>query len=133
MSGNRAIQCGLIFGILGIILGAFGAHSLKDAISADSLNSFQTGIRYQMYHAFLLILIGFFRNRFKEGYFRLATLACIIGTIFFSGSIYFLTTREITQFSVSFLGPITPVGGLLLITSWILLLLGLKRAIGSSN
>jgi len=127
LKSHRTIQIGIFFGLTAIILGAFGAHALKESLPQNSLESFQTGIRYQMYHAFLLLLLGFFKNRFKERYFNIASYSCIIGVVFFSGSIYLLSTKAITELSVSFLGPVTPIGGALLIVSWICLLIGLRR------
>ncbi len=128
MKAHRIIQFGIFFGLTSIFLGAFGAHALKEALSQNSLESFQTGIRYQMYHAFLLLLMGFFKNRFKDTYFKIAAYCCIIGVLLFSGSIYLLSTKTISQLSVSFLGPVTPFGGLLLIVTWICLFLGLKKS-----
>ena len=111
---------GIIFGILAIIFGAFGAHVLKEMISSSALTSFETGVRYQMYHALLLVVLGLGKNSKKlslKGVYYLIT----VGVICFSFSIYFLALRELTGFSIGYLGLITPFGGVLLITGWLLL------------
>jgi uncharacterized membrane protein YgdD (TMEM256/DUF423 family) len=102
----------------GIILGAFAAHGLEDKISQEKIESFKTGVNYQMYHGLgLLTLVALFPffNFSVKWIFRFM----IFGLIFFSGSIYILATQEIFGISISkFIGPITPIGGLLLIISW---------------
>lgn len=111
---------GVIFGVLSIILGAFGAHSLKDSISETSLSSFETGVRYQMYHALLLLILGSWSSAqipsLKSVYYLIT-----IGTICFSFSIYILSLKDITGWNPRFFGLITPFGGVLLIAGWILL------------
>jgi uncharacterized membrane protein YgdD (TMEM256/DUF423 family) len=102
----------------GIILGAFGAHGLEGKISVEKIESFKTGVNYQMYHGLaffaLAALFPFFNFSLKL-IFRLM----LIGLLFFSGSIYLLATQVILGLSISrFLGPTTPIGGLLLIISW---------------
>ena len=102
-------------------LGAFGAHGLIDVISAKALSSFETGVRYQMYHALALLIIGSTIS-ISINTRRWVYLFFISGVFLFSGSIYFLSLREIWPFSVAILGPITPIGGLLLILGWLRLL-----------
>ena len=111
-----------LFGLLSIAFGAFGAHSLKALISVESLQTFETGIRYQMYHALVLLFVGsttLIQQKNKKIIFYLI----VFGVIFFSGSIYGLATNNLTSFDFKTLGFITPIGGLLLIASWILLLI----------
>jgi len=111
------------FGLLSVVLGAFGAHGLKSIISIESLQSFETGVRYQMYHALLLLIVGSNSNltaKIKNTIFYLI----LIGIVLFSGSIYGLATNELTSFDFKSMAFITPVGGLLLILSWLVLLLG---------
>lgn len=111
-----------LFGLLSIAFGAFGAHSLKALISVESLQTFETGIRYQMYHALVLLFVGsttLIQQKTKKIIFYLI----VFGVVFFSGSIYGLATNNLTSFDFKTLGFITPIGGLLLITSWILLLI----------
>lgn len=105
------------FGFFAIILGAFGAHALKKVLTLDQLTSFETGVKYQMYHALFLLFVGttsLLTIKEKEIIFYFT----LIGVLFFSGSIYLLTTSSITSIKSKFLGPITPIGGLFLIAAW---------------
>lgn len=108
---------GASFGILAITLGAFGAHAFKKLISTDRLASFEVGIRYQMYSALVLLIIGF-SGDFSLYSHRLAVYGIVSGTILFSFSIYLLSFTEYWNVSLRFLGPITPLGGLLMIIGW---------------
>lgn len=115
-----------ILGLLSIILGAFGAHALKEVLTAEQLVSFETGVRYQMYHALFLLFVGttsFLSAKQKKNVFWLT----LIGVLFFSGSIYLLATQSLSGISFKFLGPITPIGGLFLIIAWIVLFLSITR------
>lgn len=115
-----------ILGLLSVVFGAFGAHSLKTLISIESLQTFETGIRYQMYHAILLLFVGnteLIKQKTKKIIFYLI----ILGVILFSGSIYGLATNNITSFDYKTIGFITPIGGLLLIISWLLLLISFVK------
>ena len=117
---------GAILGILGIILGAFAAHGLKEFVNADAIKSFETGVRYQMYHAFLFLVLGgtsFVDVKFKKMLFYTVT----IGLIFFSGSIYGLATNILSDFDFKAIALITPIGGLLLILGWLILLIGIIK------
>ncbi len=111
-----------LFGLLSIAFGAFGAHGLKTLISTEALQTFETGVRYQMYHALVLLFVGsttLIRLKTKKIVFYLV----IFGILLFSGSIYGLATNTITSFDFKTIGFITPIGGLFLIVSWILLLI----------
>ena len=112
-----ALVAGAIFGITAIILGAFGAHAFKKIISAEKLVSFEVGVRYQMYAALSLLIMGFNLD-FSQGTSTTAVYGMIAGTILFSVSIYFLSFAEYWNKNLKFLGPITPLGGLLMIISW---------------
>ncbi|MGB1268720.1 MAG: DUF423 domain-containing protein [Flavobacteriaceae bacterium] len=118
---KRILICAAILAIIAIIFGAFGAHKLKELLTPQSLSSFETGVRYQMYHVFLLLFLGVYDGVSatikKKVYYII-----LVGIIFFSGSIYLLSTSSITGIDFSFIGVITPVGGLLLIGGWALLL-----------
>ena len=116
---KKIILTALFFGFVSIILGAFGAHALKKVLSADQLSSFEVGVRYMMYHALFLLFIGTTQFLLPEQksiiyYFTL------FGTLFFSVSIFLLSTGSASGINFKFLGPVTPIGGLLLITSWAL-------------
>ena len=110
------------FGMTAIILGAFGAHLLKQHLTVEHLNSFETGVKYQMYHALFLLFLGInsqLNLKTKKTIFFLT----VIGTTFFSGSIYLLSTTEISNVNFKPIGFITPIGGLFLITSWTMLMI----------
>lgn len=110
-----------LFSSSAIILGAFGAHTFKKLISAEKLASFEVGVRYQMYSALALLILGF-QLDFDIYAERLAIYGITAGTILFSFSIYFLSFAEYWKKNLKFLGPITPLGGLLMIIGWISLL-----------
>jgi len=123
---KRILISASILAIIGITLGAFGAHKLKELLPKTSLNAFETGVRYQMYHVFLLLFLGLFDQislKQKKAIYYIT----IIGVLFFSGSIYLLSTYSITGFDISAIGFITPIGGLLLLTAWGLLLRSLTN------
>lgn len=104
-------------GILAIILGAFGAHGLKKVLQPEQLISFETGVRYQMYHALFLLLVANIQLlTIKEK--MIIFYLVLTGVVLFSGSIYMLSTTTITGIKAKILGPVTPLGGLFLIVSW---------------
>lgn len=128
---NRSIIAGASLAAIAVILGAFGAHGLKDALGPENihqLQSYETGVRYQMYHAFAIILLGVFAKVFGENKLLSGSLWLFIsGIIFFSGSIYILSTRSLTGLDWTWLGPITPIGGLCFIGGWVLLVISFLR------
>lgn len=107
-----------VLGALAIVLGAFGAHALKKILTAEKLSSFEIGVRYQMYTALTLLLIGF-NFSFETTTERTAFYLLLIGSVLFSGSIYLLSLSEYLNRNMRFLGPVTPLGGLLLIGGWV--------------
>ncbi|HLV50594.1 MAG TPA: DUF423 domain-containing protein [Flavobacterium sp.] len=109
-----------ILGFISIIFGAFGAHALKEVLAPEQLVSFETGVRYQMYHALFLFFVGIV-NFLTEKQKKVIFTFTLIGVLLFSGSIYLLATQVISGINFKFLGPVTPIGGLLLILSWGLL------------
>jgi len=112
---------GALFGLLAIIFGAFGAHVLKKSFSEEQLKSFETGVKYQMYHALLLIILSFNLN--LDTSLEKNMIKCfIVGTFLFSFSIYGLTLSASKGKKLKFLGPVTPIGGLLLAVGWGMLL-----------
>ncbi|MDO7136894.1 DUF423 domain-containing protein [Algibacter lectus] len=117
---NRTILLtAAILGVTSIILGAFGAHGLKSLISSESVQTFETGVRYQMYHALFLLFVGsttYISVKSKTKIFYLV----VVGVLFFSGAIYGLSTNVLTSFDFKTIGVITPIGGLLLIVAWVL-------------
>lgn len=114
---QKIVLTALILGALAIALGAFGAHGLKKFLSIEQLNSFEIGVRYQMYHALFLLFVAQ-TNFITDKQKMIVFLLTLFGILFFSGSIYLLATSTITNIKSKFLGLITPIGGLLLIFSW---------------
>ncbi|WP_029034031.1 DUF423 domain-containing protein [Salinimicrobium terrae] len=113
---------GTIFGIIAIILGAFAAHGLKPLLGVEKMQTFETGVRYQMYHALFLLFLGGLPVA-SEKVKRICFYLTLFGVFFFSGSIYLLATNSLTSFDFGVIGPITPIGGTLLIAAWIILLI----------
>jgi uncharacterized membrane protein YgdD (TMEM256/DUF423 family) len=109
-----------VTGGLGIVLGAFASHGLKPLLNTSAFESLNTGIRYQMYHSFLLFFIGL-TTALKSSQKSILLKLILTGIVLFSGSIYILATNDLTSFNFKVIGFITPVGGLALITSWLLL------------
>ena len=112
---------GAIYGLLSVILGAFGAHLFKKMLSVERLQSFEVGVRYQMYAALFLLVVGYIL-KFDTGSEKAISWLMIFGTILFSFSIYFLSFQDYLGVNLKFLGPITPLGGLFMILSWGLLI-----------
>ncbi|KJD35825.1 membrane protein [Tamlana sedimentorum] len=114
MTQQTFIITGAFLGMLAIILGAFGAHALKKLLSVEQLKSFETGVKYQMYHAIVLLLLGFNYT------FSTSTMywCFTIGILLFSFSIYGLVISDAKGKKLKVLGPITPIGGLLFVIGW---------------
>ena len=119
---KKIISTAAILGMLAIILGAFGAHALKKVLALDQLATFETGVRYQTYHALFLLLIGIMPNITQKAK-KYIYYFTVFGVILFSGSIYLLATNNLTSFDFKIIGFVTPIGGLLLILAWGTLLL----------
>ncbi len=115
MSQEIVIITAAIFGALSIIIGAFGAHALKKILNEDQLKSFETGVKYQMYHTIVLLVIGLNSEEISIIVYWCFTL----GVLLFSFSIYGLILSDSAGNKMKFLGPITPIGGLLLLAGWI--------------
>lgn len=124
---KKILVTGAIIGITGIVLGAFAAHGLEKLVDAEAIKSFETGVRYQIYHAMLLLILGgtnFVTEKRKKVMFYLIA----IGLIFFSGSIYGLATNDLSSFDFKSIAMITPVGGLLLILAWVVMLIDILKS-----
>ena len=121
MNRNLLIT-GAIFGLIAIILGAFAAHGLKPLITAQDIMTFETGVKYQMYSGLFLLFLGsaaVISEKVKKTCLYLTTL----GVILFSGSIFLLATNSLTSFDFRVFGFITPIGGTMMISAWIVLLI----------
>ena len=115
---KKILLIALIMGAIAIMLGAYGAHGLKKILTVDQLNTFEVGVRYQIYHALFLLFVA--NNSIvsvKEK--GIVLYLVVIGVILFSGSIYLLSTASLTTLKTKLIGPLTPIGGLLLIASWL--------------
>jgi len=118
---NRTILLtGIIFGLLAIILGAFGAHGLEKLVDADAVSTFETGVRYQMYHGLFLLFLGMW-DGLGESVKKRIYLTILLGVILFSFSIYLLALNSLTEFDFKIIGFLTPIGGVFLILGWFLL------------
>ncbi|HET8810698.1 MAG TPA: DUF423 domain-containing protein [Flavobacteriaceae bacterium] len=120
------LTIGCFFGLTAVVLGAFGAHILKEVLSESALQSFQTGVEYQMYHALLLLLIGSF-ERIGAKTKKIVCYLLTTGTFLFSGSIYLLATNSLTSIDFTVIALLTPLGGTLLILAWLILLIGFAK------
>ena len=119
---RKLLIAGAFFGMIAVVLGAFAAHGLKPILSAGSMDTFGTGVKYQMYSALFLLIVGglsVVSEKVKKVCFYLTT----VGILFFSGSIYFLATNSLSSFDFRVIGWVTPIGGTLLISAWIVLLI----------
>jgi len=115
---KKILITGAVAALIAVLLGAFGAHGLEKLVDAKNINSFQTGVRYQMYHAIVCLILGTMTilpelSKKRIFYFFLS------GMILFSGSIYLLVLDEVMGVSLSSIGFITPIGGFILILGWI--------------
>ncbi|MEM7368368.1 MAG: DUF423 domain-containing protein [Bacteroidota bacterium] len=110
-----AYLSGSLLGLIAVIAGALGAHGLKGQLSPDSMGSFETAVRFQMYHALLLLIVGYFLEKKPHKLGTRSFWAILVGTILFSGSIYLLVLTPLS------LGLVTPLGGSILIFGWALM------------
>ncbi|MFL5772906.1 MAG: DUF423 domain-containing protein [Flavisolibacter sp.] len=119
---------GTVLAGLSVVLGAFGAHGLRKLVNADTLAIYQTGVQYQMYHAIALIVIGILADRVAVNFSGYAAFFFISGIVLFSGSLYLISSlRAMNRTVPSYINFITPVGGLLFILGWIMLLIAIAR------
>jgi uncharacterized membrane protein YgdD (TMEM256/DUF423 family) len=122
------LALGTILAGLAVILGAFGAHGLKQIVPAETVASYQTGVQYQMYHAFALLVVGVLAERMSSSLLSYAGVFFVAGIILFSGSLYLLASlKAMDKVGISGIGLITPVGGVMFIIGWILLLIAVLK------
>jgi len=125
---NKSIVIiGIVLLVIAIVLGAFGAHALKEHLTLEKLNTFEVGVRYQVYHGLAFLILGLSADKVQFS-LKLPIRLIFTGVILFSGSIYFLAIQEMLGVSLKFLGPITPLGGLLMITGWLLFMVKIIRS-----
>ncbi|EPH08198.1 hypothetical protein HMPREF9713_03147 [Myroides odoratimimus CCUG 12700] len=116
--GRKVIFIAAIIGAIGIMLGAFGAHGLKKVVTEAQVATFEIGVRYQMYHALFLLFIGIC-GIFSDKAKKVVMYLVLFGILFFCGSIYLLTFKDMITIDLRVIGPITPVGGVLFIVAWL--------------
>lgn len=120
MSPRAALMAGAIFAFLAVAAGAFGAHAIRDSVSAERLDVFQTGVRYQFFHALSLLVLG--RDLALRPHWAWASLLFCVGILIFSGSLYALVLLD-----KSWLGAITPLGGVCFLAGWAFVIAGSVR------
>ncbi|MBX2921586.1 MAG: DUF423 domain-containing protein [Chitinophagaceae bacterium] len=125
---KRFIQYAALLGALSVALGAFGAHALKKLVDAESVSTFETGVKYQFYHTFALLAIGFLYRRMPGKLMEWSGIFFISGIVLFSGSLYLLTyLNAIENVGLKGVGAITPLGGLCFIAGWICLFIQVTK------
>ncbi len=122
------LSLGGILAGLGVVLGAFGAHGLKQLVGPETVNTYQTGVQYQMYHAFALLFVGVLYERMPSSLLNWAGILFLSGIVLFSGSLYLLASfKAMNKVGVSGIGIITPIGGVLFVIAWLLLVIAIIR------
>lgn len=118
---RRIILTAALSGLTAVMFGAFGAHSLKNVLTAGSLEIWAKGVEYQFYHTFALLFLALYAVN-NDGLLKWSYRFFTLGILLFSGSLYLLATRDILNIGfVNYIGPVTPIGGLCFILGWLLL------------
>ncbi len=124
----KSIKVGAIIASISTMMGAFGAHLLKDKLSEKALALYETGVRYQLYHAFALIIVGVLYGINPNKHLKTASTLFLLGILFFSGSLYILSYKVNNNLEgLKWVGPITPLGGLCFIIGWLFIAIGYKK------
>ncbi len=117
MNQRQTLVAGAILGALGVALGAFGAHALKNALIQNGrLETYELAVRYQYYHAFVMLITGLAMEKCNQASIRWASLLILVGVVLFSGSLYFFAFTNIASFAM-----VTPIGGVFMLVGWIML------------
>lgn len=127
MSNRNFLTIAVLLGAIAVILGAFGAHGLKNLLSPYQLEIWNKGVFYQFIHVLALLFCGILNHVKPEKLFSYAMIAFFIGILCFSGSLYLLAVSDFIPFPTAILGPITPIGGLFFIGGWIIMALGMRK------
>lgn len=117
------MRIGILMALIAVALGAMGSHLLEQHLSPDDLDTFETGVRYQFYHSFAILIVGLLFHFGKKTRLTYAGWLFFAGIILFSGSIYLLAIQDTLSLKMSWLGPITPIGGLCFMAGWVFLFL----------
>lgn len=123
MSARGWLTLGAVYGFLGVVLGAFGAHALRERVAPELLAIYRTGVEYQFYHALALFALGVYATLRPAPLLNIAGWCFALGVLFFSGSLYALALT-----GVRVLGAITPIGGLLFLAGWVVLAIAVWRS-----
>lgn len=119
---------GTVLAGLAVALGAFGAHGLKKMASPETVAVYQTGVQYQMYHALALLVLGVLSDKYLSSFIQYSGICFLVGILLFSGSLYLIVSMQTMNKSVpTLIGIATPIGGLLFISGWVLLLIGIIK------
>ena len=121
------LKTAAISGALAVILGAFAAHTLREILAADTLQVFETGVRYQFYHVFALLAVGILYKEYPGKYLKWSGNLFIAGQILFSGSLYALTYIKHADLPMKWVGAVTPIGGVAFIAGWFFLFIALLK------
>jgi len=127
MNSKLQIQIAGLMGLLAVVCGAFGAHSLKPLLDESALQNWDTASRYQFYHSLAILIVALLGKGMNSKLLERSALFFLLGIIFFSGSLYLLSIRSLVSFNFLWLGPITPIGGLFFILGWFSLILSHKK------
>ncbi len=127
MNRKTLLTVAAISGFLAVILGAFGAHGLRPMLDIKTLHAYETGVLYQFFHTLVLCAMAFSSDEHNSRFFNRAALFFMAGIICFSGSLYAIAFSRAAGFDLSWLGPITPVGGLLLMVGWLMLIVHARK------
>lgn len=127
---KKMMRSAAVLGAIAVILGAFGAHGLKAIVPAETVSTFETGVRYQFYHVFALAVCGLFYMRYPSAWVSRAAICFEIGIVLFSGSLYLLTALKATEtVGLSGIGIVTPIGGVFFIAGWVLLAIAVQKSL----
>jgi len=131
MNGNRIIASGAALMAIAIMLGAFGAHALRERLAPEQLDTWRTAVEYHVYHSLGLILVGLLGSRFDQRVERWATGLLMAGILLFCGSLYLLSAKDLLGITgaARWLGPITPLGGICFIAGWVVLFVSALRKV----
>jgi uncharacterized membrane protein YgdD (TMEM256/DUF423 family) len=127
MINHTFLRLSAVFGFLSVALGAMGAHALRPLLSDASLANFETAVKYQFYHALALLAVAIIQQYGHKKILTAAGWLFFAGILCFSGSLFLLSTREIHGIAVHWLGPVTPLGGLFLMSGWALVFMAGTR------
>lgn len=115
---NQFLRIGSVLGFAAVAIGAFAAHGLRPHMSPQYFDTFETAVRYQFYHTFAILMVAGLAHFGRKNALRISGWAFTVGVCLFSGSLYALSTRELHHLPVSWMGPITPLGGLCFLIGW---------------